>query len=44
MFRYSGHKTYGILAPLPGTEPTPALEVEVLTTEPPGNSWPYFFF
>ena len=40
MFLFFGHKTYGILAPPPGTAPTPALEGEVFTTEPPGNSWP----
>ena len=38
MFRFSGHKSCGILAPQPGIEPTPpALEREVLTTGPPGK-------
>ena len=33
----------GILAPWPGIEPAPrALEVEVLTTGPPGKSLDYF--
>ena len=39
MFSFFGHKAYGILFPRPGIEPmTPALEVEVLTTRPPGKS------
>ena len=39
MFWFFGHEACGILAPLPGIEPTPhALEGEVLTTGPPGKS------
>lgn len=35
---FLGHKTYGILAPDQGVEPTPsALEGEVLTTGPAGS-------
>ena len=38
MFRCFGHEAYGVLAPLPGMEPTgSALEGEVLTTGPPGD-------
>ena len=34
-----GHKTYGILVPQPGMEPTPpTLEGKVLTTGLPGKS------
>ena len=39
MFRFFGHKAYGILASLPGIElAPPALESEVLTTGLPGKS------
>ena len=39
MFWFFGHEACGILAPWPGIEPTPpALEGEVLTTGPPGES------
>ena len=39
MLWYFGHQAYRILAPQPGIEPTPpALEGEVLTTGPPGQS------
>ena len=39
MFWFCGREACGILAPRPGVEPTPpALEGEVLTTEPPGKS------
>ena len=39
MFWFFGPKACGILAPRPGIEPIPpALEGEVLTTGPPGNS------
>ena len=39
MFWFFGHRACGILASLPGMEPeTPALEGEVLTTEPPRKS------
>ena len=38
-FWFFGRKSYGILAPQPGTEPaSPALEGKVLTTGPPGKS------
>ena len=40
MFWCFGHKACGILASWSGIEPTsPALEGEVLTTGPPGQSW-----
>ena len=39
MVWFFGPEAYGILASQPGIEPThPALESEVLTTGPPGNS------
>ena len=39
MFWFFGHKACGILAPQPGIEPAPpALEGEVLPTEPVGKS------
>lgn len=39
MFWSFGHEACGILVPQPGIEPEPpALEGEVLTTEPPGKS------
>ena len=39
MFWFFGHEACGILVPQPGIEPAPpALEDEVLTTEPPGKS------
>ena len=39
MFWFSGHEACGVLAPWPGIEPLPpALEGEVLTTEPPEKS------
>ena len=39
MFCFFGREARGILAPQPGIEPAPpALEVEVLTTGPPGKS------
>ena len=45
MFWFFGHEACGILAPQPGIEPTlPALEVEVLTTGPPGKSLYIFLF
>ena len=39
MVWFSGHEACGVLAPWLGIEPTsPALEVEILTTGPPGKS------
>ena len=39
MFWFFGHQVWGILALRPGIEPAPpALEDELLTTEPPGKS------
>ena len=39
MFWFFGHEPCGILAPRSGIEPAPpALEGDVLTTEPPGKS------
>ena len=39
MFWFLGHEACGILASCPGIKPAPpALEGEVLTTEPPGKS------
>ena len=39
MFRFFGLKACGFLAPPPGIEPVPpALEGEILTTEPPEKS------
>ena len=44
MFWFFGPEARGILAPLPGIEPTPpALEGEVLTTGQPGKSQSIFF-
>ena len=40
MFWFFGCEAYGILAPGPGIRLSPpALEGEVLTTEPPGRAW-----
>ena len=42
VFGFLDHKASGILAPQRGIKPTgPALEGEVLTTEPPGKSQHY---
>jgi len=39
LFQLYGHEARGILAPEPGIEPTtPALELAILTTGPPGKS------
>ena len=44
MFWFSGPKACRILAPWPGTKPTPsASESEVLTTRPPGKSYAGLF-
>ena len=44
MFWFSGREARGILAPRPGIKPAPAaLEGEVLTTGPPGESQNWLF-
>ena len=43
MFWFFGHEACGILAPIPGVEPTPpALKGEVFTVDCQGS--PFFFF